>query len=277
MATLRRFIGKARSRRSEMGMATSIHLFLGRQPPRQLSWLVIGAFVTVCAVAWFYLWRMEVDMPGMGNAVYSIPWTPSFAAMILAMWVVMMAAMMLPTALPMLLLVARLKRPIGASLASRTVPFTSGYLLVWTGFAGLLTGMQWLLNRLAMGYGVSLGSASLFSAGVLLLAGIYQWLPWKNACLQHCQTPMGFLLSHWREGELGALRMGFDHGLFCLGCCWMLMVLMLVGGAMNLVWMAGLTLYLLLERSMPARFRLERISGVALIGAGFWLMASHLG
>jgi predicted metal-binding membrane protein len=258
-------------------MAISAHKHLKPQAASQRSWPVTGALVVLCAAAWFYLWRMEVDMPGMADAVYSVSWTLPFGAMILGMWTVMMAAMMIPAAMPIMLLVSRLKRPGGGSFWPRTGAFAFGYLLIWVGFGSLLTGTQWLLNRMATGHGVELGPVSLFSATVLLLAGFYQWSPWKNACLQHCQTPLGFLLSHWRDGGLGALRMGFDHGLFCMGCCWLLMTLMLVGGAMNLAWMSGVTVYLLLERSLPARVRLERISGAILISVGVLLVFRDLG
>ena len=204
----------------------------------------------------------------MADAIYAVPWTATFGTMVLTMWTVMMAAMMVPTSLPMLLLVFRLKPPEGGSSWSRTLAFALGYLLIWVSFGSLLTGVQWLLNGMAMGHGVDLGPASVFGAAVLMLAGLYQYSPWKSACLRHCQTPLGFLLSHWRDGGVGALSMGLEHGLFCLGCCWMLMLLMLVGGAMNLLWMSGITVYLFLERSLPARLRLERVSGSLLICAG---------
>ncbi len=219
-------------------------------------------------MAWFWLWRMEIDMPGMAAAVYAAPWTLDFGIMILGMWGIMMAAMMTPVALPMLLLVAGLKGSGGGSPTARTAAFASGYLLIWGGFSGLAAALQWLLNGMARIHGAEFGAASQFSSAVLVLAGLYQWSPWKNACLRHCQTPMGFLLSHWRDGRGGALRMGMEHGLFCLGCCWLLMALMLVGGAMNLAWMSAITVYLLSEQSLPSRFRIQKISGSLLIGVG---------
>ena len=119
-----------------------------------------------------------------------------------------------------------------------------------------------------------LASASPILGGALLIAaGIYQFTPLKDACLSHCRTPMGFLIAEWRDGPRGALMMGMRHGLYCVGCCWLLMALLFVGGVMNLIWVAVITAYILIEKVAPARIWLSRIGGVAVLLWGLWLVA----
>jgi predicted metal-binding membrane protein len=246
----------------------------GLVSPRK-NWLLTATLTLLCSLSWLWLWRMEMGMPGMAQAVYTQAWTLSFGIMIAEMWLVMMAAMMIPLAMPMLRLFAGL-RASGKGSALRTTAFASGYMLIWTGFSLLATALQWLLSILAVEHGANLKSASLFTAAVLVVSGVYQWSPFKQACLKHCQTPLGFLLSHWEDGRLGALRMGLAHGLFCLGCCWLLMALMLVGGGMNLLLMTGITLYLLLERNLPFGLPAQKLSGSLLLATGLAWMAQQL-
>ena len=117
-------------------------------------------------------------------------------------------------------------------------------------------------------------TSSVFAGGILLAAGVYQWTPYKDACLRHCRTPLSFLLSDWREGSPGAFRMGIDHGLFCLGCCWLLMALPFAAGVMNLMWMAVVTVFILVEKAAPGGQRFGKIGGAVLIGAGAWMIMS---
>jgi len=117
-------------------------------------------------------------------------------------------------------------------------------------------------------------TSSLFAGGILFAAGVYQWTPYKDACLRHCRSPLSFLLSDWREGSLGAFRMGIDHGLFCLGCCWLLMALPFALGVMSLAWMAAITVFILVEKAAPGGQWLGKIGGAALAGAGVWLLTS---
>jgi predicted metal-binding membrane protein len=151
--------------------------------------------------------------------------------------------------------------------------FVAGYVATWSAFSIGATALQALLTGLAYlsPTGMKLDSAPL-AGGVLVAAGLYQWLPWKDACLGRCRTPIGFLMTSWRDGPAGALTMGWRHGLFCVGCCWALMAVLFVTGVMNPLWMAILTAYMLAEKSAPHGAVLAKAAGAALIGAGLWMM-----
>jgi len=194
-------------------------------------------------------------------------WTPGYAALILAMWAVMMAAMMLPSAAPTVLLVASLARrgASGAGFARATaLSFASGYLLVWCGFSLAATVLQWALDRVGM-LSERMAVANAAIAGIVLIAaGAYQWTPLKETCLRHCRSPVAFLVQHWRRGARGAVATGLRHGLYCLGCCWMLMALLFVAGLMNLAWVAAVALLVLLEKTMPWGGRMSRLAGALL-------------
>jgi predicted metal-binding membrane protein len=146
-----------------------------------------------------------------------------------------------------------------------TGAFLAGYLLVWATFSALATAWQWELHATAL-LSPRAASASPYLSGILLLvAGIYQWTPVKSACLKHCRSPLGFLMRSWRDGASGALRMGLQHGTYCVACCWFLMLLMFVLGAMNLLWMAALTAFVVLEKAAPGGRRIGQVAGLALI------------
>ena len=148
------------------------------------------------------------------------------------------------------------------------VPFACGYVLVWTGFSLATTALQFGLDRAgALSETMATNSAALAGV-VLIVAGGYQWTPLKQACLRHCRSPLAFLLRRWRQGAWGAVTNGMRHGLFCLGCCWMLMVLLFVGGLMNLLWIAALALLVLIEKTLPWGGRMSRVTGAALVGWG---------
>jgi predicted metal-binding membrane protein len=214
------------------------------------AWLLAGAGMDMAAMA------AMADMVGpMG------PWSAADAALMLAMWVVMMAAMMLPSATPAVLAIAGVGR-------GSAVPFAAGYLLAWSGFAMAATVAQWALDQAAvLSHAMALANR-LLAAAVLILAGIWQLTPWKQACLRHCRSPMDLLLHRWRDGIRGGVRMGAEHGLYCLGCCWALMLLLFVGGVMSFAWIGGLALYVLIEKTVPAAHWLGRLAGIALIGWG---------
>lgn len=201
------------------------------------------------------------------------PWSAGRLPWLAAMWAVMMTAMMLPGAAPMLLLYAsfRRRRQVASNPIPPTALFLLGYLSVWGTFSAAAALVQWWLHRVAvLSPGMQLASPRL--AGVLLLmAGIYQWLPVKHACLAHCMSPLGFVMAHWREGALGTFRMGLAHGAYCLGCCWLLMLLLFAGGVMNLAWIAGLALLTLGERVFPWGAQIARTAGAVLAGWGGWL------
>lgn len=201
-------------------------------------------------------------------------WTPGYAVVMLVMWWVMMMAMMLPSASPMLLIVAHVNRTHhtqGGPLVSTSL-FAAGYLVTWGVFSFLAVSVQWGLERVGL-VSAMLGSTSaVFGGLVLLVAGIYQCTPLKQACLRHCRTPFQFVTHHWRTGTLGALRMGLEHGAFCVACCWFLMVLLFVGGIMNLYWIIGIALFVLLEKTLPGGQRFSTATGVGLILWGGWIL-----
>lgn len=232
---------------------------------------LIGAcLLALTALAWTYLLHLSGEMHAMsemGMAPRMQAWTAIDAAYAFAMWSVMMVGMMLPGASPVILLVARLP---GSSLP-RTLVFGLGYLAAWTGFSALATALQGGLQMLRL-----LGDAGLTQAvlggAVLVAAGLYQWSAAKDRCLEHCRSPLAFLIPRWRPGITGAWRLGLSHGLYCIGCCWMLMLLLFVGGVMNLVWAAGLALLVLSEKLIPHGSRLARATGAGLVLWGIALL-----
>ena len=239
--------------------------------------LAVGALLVVIALSWTWLLvgaglgMEQMDMGGGQKMLMAPAWTPSYTALIFVMWAVMMAAMMLPAATPTILLVDALARQ-QANGSQATGLFTAGYLVVWCGFSVLATGLQWGLVRAAL-LGEDMASASPMLVGVLLIAaGIYQWTPLKEACLAHCRAPFDFLTRHWGRGPF---RAGLHHGLFCLGCCWMLMVLLFAFGLMNLLWIAALALLVLIEKVLPIGGRMSHVTGVALIAWGVWVLVSE--
>jgi predicted metal-binding membrane protein len=187
------------------------------------------------------------------------------------MWWVMMAGMMLPSALPMTLTFAtvnRRRRELGTPYVSTAV-FVAGYLLAWGAFSLVAAAVQWALEQT----GMSLSSA-LAGGLVFVAAGLYQLTPLKHACLRRCRSPLAFVLEHWHDGTAGALRMGAVHGAYCLGCCALLMALLFVGGVMNLLWAATIAAWVLLEKVLPRGEALARIAGVAAIACGAWMIAN---
>lgn len=202
-------------------------------------------------------------------------WTPGYALLMVLMWWIMMVAMMLPSASPMILLFARVQRKEqakGAPFVSTSV-FTAGYLVIWGVFSVSAAGTQWGLERAGFLSAMMTSTNGLFAGVLLLAAGIYQLTPLKHACLRHCRSPLLFIMHHWRNGAAGAFRMGIDHGAFCLACCWFLMALLFVGGVMNLYWIVGLALFVLLEKTIPAGHWLGSLTGIGLIAWGGWLLA----
>ncbi len=236
--------------------------------------VVLGGLLTVAASAWIYLLLgagIEMEMMDMGGGqvmAMSPEWTLGYGALIFAMWAVMMVAMMLPSAASSILLAAALDRQRGATGApGRSALFASGYLLVWFGFSLVATLLQSALDELGLLSETMVASNRILAGGVLIAAGLYQWTPLKDVCLAHCRSPIEFLVRHWRNGSFGAVVTGVRHGLFCLGCCWMLMALLFVGGVMNLLWIAAIALLVLIEKTLPLGGRMARITGTLL---AFW-------
>lgn len=196
----------------------------------------------------------------------SADWSAANGLAVGVMWAVMMAAMMLPAALPMILTFARLNAK--NRTRPRTWSFIAAYVVVWSAFGLLGTALQWLFQHAGLTSPMIFSTSPLFSAALLLAAGIFQFTPLKTACLRHCRTPLGFLLNDWRDGVGGAWVMGLRHGGYCLGCCWALMALLFVAGVMNLLWIAALTALVAMEKLLPHGDRLARWLGALLIGAG---------
>lgn len=238
--------------------------------------LVMGVLGVATAAAWGYLLLgagIEMKMGGGPMMASSPAWNVPYAVLILVMWMAMMIAMMLPTALPTLLLVTVLAadRVDNADLVPvATLLFASGYLLVWFGLGLGATLLQWGLDQAGLLSPTMAIANAILASAVLIAAGIYQWTPLKDTCLRHCRSPTEFLARHWRQGMRGAVRTGARHGLFCLGCCWMLMTLSFVGGLMNLAWVSAIALFVLVEKTMPGGDWVSRLCGTLLIvwGAG---------
>ncbi len=217
--------------------------------------------------------RMMADM-GMRM---DLPWGAVDVFFTFTMWAVMMVGMMMASAAPVVLLFAGMHRGRGAQRApSRLFAFSAGYLLVWTAFSAGAALAQWALHQAALLSPAMTTASAPLSGAILIAAGVYQLTPFKGACLRHCRSPLGFLMSHWREGTSGALRMGVDHGTYCLGCCWALMCVLFVVGVMNLVWVAAIAIVVLVEKVGPAGVVVARVAGVAMIAAGALVWSANL-
>jgi predicted metal-binding membrane protein len=220
-----------------------------------------------------------MDMSGMGGAITPSfrVWGPADFVFMFAMWSVMMVGMMTPSVAPMVLLYAG----VGRKAAESGTPFAStgwffaGYLAVWIAFSALATFAQWVLTALALLTPMMAVTSTTIGGVVLIGVALYQWTPLKDTCLRSCQAPIAFLMAHggFRSEPLGAIRLGIVHGAYCLGCCFALMTLLFVGGIMNVLWIAGLTILALLEKIVPAGRFISRISGVMIGSAGVWLLA----
>ncbi len=248
--------------------------------------IVAAGLAVICALAWRWIavgagtgmnaaamtsWAFP---PATEMASMTRPWNLHYWGLMAAMWWVMMIAMMVPSAAPMILLYARVARQgqRRGQISAGHLPtgvFALGYLVVWLGFSAVATVLQAVAESAGALHGMMMWSTvPWLSAGILIAAGLYQLSPLKNVCLTHCRSPVAFLSGHWRNGSMGAFRMGLDHGAYCLGCCWSLMALLFVGGVMNLVWIAGLAIFVLVEKLAPGGPWIGRVGGVALIIGG---------
>ena len=192
------------------------------------------------------------------------------------MWSVMMTAMMLPSILPATMVFTAFNRQKKAQAQpyTGTYVFAIGYLLAWSACSLLFALAQSGLSAAGMlGHAMKTNNL-LLSGSILLLAGIYQWTPLKEACLKHCRTPLGFFIERWRDGSRGAVYMGWHYGLFCVGCCWALMAIMFSVGTMNILWMAILAIFVLCEKIFPAGVLVRNIAGILLISWGGYLLIS---
>lgn len=197
-----------------------------------------------------------------------------YPVLLFIMWWTMMMAMMLPSAAPAILTYAAIARKFAEKgrPAAPLIMFVAGYAAIWTGFAAVAVALQVLLSQaIALSTMMAVTSA-MVGGGLLITAGFYQMSPLKAACLRKCQAPLMFLSRNWQEGNVGAMRMGLAHGVYCLGCCWVLMGLLFYGGVMELLWIVGLAVYVAVEKLVPANNRLSRFTGALLIGWGAWVI-----
>jgi len=240
-------------------------------------YIIVAGLFGITTLAWAYMFYLAQGMSSMSmdQAMPQIhPWGIVDAFMMFLMWAIMMVAMMVPSASPTILLYAtlnrkrqQLKRPYVS-----TAIFLAGYIAVWTAFSVIATFAQWGLQMAALLSPMMISTSYLLGGLLLITAGIFQWSPMKQACLIHCRSPLDFLSSHWREDAAGVFGMGLHHGFYCLGCCWALMALLFVAGVMNLLWIAVITLFVLVEKIVPHGPVIGRITGGFLILAGVSLI-----
>lgn len=238
--------------------------------------------IVILALSWIYLLNASAGMRNMLSQAEMMramgmadtqPWPQELAALFV-MWAVMMVGMMLPSAAPLILLILGVyRRRDDPHTRVSGVIFVSGYLLAWTIFSMVAASAQVALHRAALLSPNMAARSGALTAAILIITGVYQWLPMKNACLSHCRSPLSFLSQHWQEGLFGAVRMGFLHGIFCVGCCWALMALLFVAGVMNLLWVAAIAAFVLVEKLSRQGLLLGRVAGILLILWGSFVLA----
>ncbi len=240
--------------------------------------IVAAGLLGVAGLGWLYIVRLGREMAVMADMAMVMPqmtpWGLTDFVLTFLMWAVMMVAMMVPSASPMILTFATInrKRLADETPLIRTGLFLVGYLLVWAGYSLLAALGQWGLHAAAL-ITPAMAVAPWLGGILLVAAGVYQFTPLKDVCLSRCQSPFGFILTQWREGAAGALIMGLRHGAFCVGCCWVLMALLFVAGVMNLLWVAAIAAFVLLEKVAPLGRVVSRLAGAILILWGAWLLA----
>ena len=241
--------------------------------------VIVAGLILLTLASWAYLfyddWRMRTTGSCCKLAEVDLrKWLSWDLLLLFVMWAIMMVAMMAPTAAPMVLTFASVNRRRRAAQKPyvSTGFFLLGYLLAWTLFSAAATAAQWALHGLSLLSPMMVSTSAIFGSSILIAAGIFQLTPLKHACLSHCRDPLSFMMTEWREGTRGALLMGVRHGAFCLGCCWILMLLLFVTGVMNLLWVGFITAFVLLEKIAPAPKWISRAAGVGLIAWGAWML-----
>jgi len=246
--------------------------------------IVVASLAAVTMLAWIYLWVLAETMASMASPngwqgfMLLMPmgrWGLLEYALGFAMWAFMMVGMMIPSAAPMIMLYAKVARrkpsrgtsPDNTALAC-TATFAAGYLLIWGVFSLIAAVVQGMLVDWALVTATMTSASTILAGAVFILAGCYQWMPLKRACLTHCRSPIWFLSQRWRPGRSGALHMGIEHGIYCLGCCWALMIVLFAVGIMNLAWVAAIAAFVLVEKTAPVGAWGQRLSGVLLVTLG---------
>lgn len=252
---------------------------LSTRLPRRDQVAIAVSLAGVTILAWLYLFvlagRMSDSMTDEMSIMQMPAWDIAYFVSMFLMWAIMMIGMMVPSVAPAVLIyagIARKARSRDQTIAP-TAAFVAGYLTVWIFFSAAATSAQWGLANAALVSPTMMSGSKWLSAGLLLAAGVYQWLPIKNRCLHHCRSPIEYLSTRWRKGNAGAVRMGIGHGLYCLGCCWVLMALLFVGGVMNLFWIALIAAYVLIEKVLPFGEITTRVMGVLMIVAAMIVLA----
>ncbi len=247
--------------------------FFKNLPQRDILAISVSLF-GVTLLSWVYLVSIvaTMDTEGGMKSIPSPEWDATYFLMMFLMWAIMMVGMMMPSITPTVLIYAAvLKKSARQGMHVAPVSaFVFGYLVMWFLFSMVATLAQWGLDTLSLLSPMMVAKSGTLAAILLVTAGIYQWLPVKERCLVHCRSPIQFISRHWRSGNLGAFQMGVHHGSFCLGCCWLIMSLLFVGGVMNLIWIGILTLFVLLEKLLPYGPKGGRFLGAVMITAGIF-------
>lgn len=234
--------------------------------------IVASALVVITGLCWMYMVQLAATMNGGMQAMESMAmaWTLSDVVLMFVMWAVMMTGMMLPSAAPMILLYGLvIRKQAGRGVVFAPVSaFAVGYVIAWAGFSAAATGLQWGLEQTGLVTSMTSMTTSWLAGSLLILAGLYQWTPMKGACLTHCRNPMEFLSRSWRPGTGGAIVMGLHHGLYCIGCCWALMLILFAGGVMNLLLVAGIAALVLIEKIAPGGRGVVYLTGGGAVAAG---------
>jgi predicted metal-binding membrane protein len=241
----------------------------------RLAAVVLLAAVTVCSWIWIVAMARDMYGPMTGASAWMMTprWDLAHLLRLWAMWTVMMIGMMLPSAAPLILLYgASARRSAQRTAPRQTYALAAGYLLVWTAFSLGATVLQRVLASLLLVSPMMEPVNARVSAVLLVAAGVYQWTPLKHACLRQCRSPVGFLMGRWRSGSAGALRMGLEHGTFCVGCCWVLMLLLFAGGVMNMLIIVGLTAFVAFEKLAPFGRHGARFTGALMVAGGLWML-----
>lgn len=258
-------------------MADSESKTLIRSLPLKDRFVILSILALVTLLSWAYLVDMAIDMDNMmaaGHMMQLMEWTTSYFIAMLLMWFIMMTGMMVPTAIPMALVYAAVARKAASqgTPVAPTVAFVSGYVAMWGLFSVAATFAQWGLDEAALLSPMMVTNSPWLGATLLIVAGLFQFTPWKDSCLKHCRAPAHFISQSWKPGVWGALRMGIEHGAYCIGCCWILMGLLFFGGVMSILWIAGITLFVLLEKVLPLGDLGGRFAGGAMALTGLTLL-----
>jgi len=240
--------------------------------------LIVLVAIPLAAWAWIVVMARDMygTMRGASAWMMTSTWDATHVLLLWAMWAVMMTAMMVPTAAPLILLYAATARKHGETsrAAWRIYALAAGYVAVWSLFSAVATAVQRLLATAFVLTPMMEAASSRSGGTILAIAGLYQLTPWKNACLRACRSPLGFMVRRWYRGPSGAFRLGIEHGAYCLGCCWALMLILFAGGVMNLMVIAALTLWVVVEKIAPLGERTPIVSGIVLLAAAAWMIAA---